>query len=105
VSLTLVPEDVAARVHAFAPQRVFDPALAPRYPSEALRNGRTAEIQHSVTVNAEGAVKDTKIVSSGVSAEFAEAVLDYVRKSKYITGRRDGVPVEGVYEGKCIFTA
>jgi hypothetical protein len=104
-SLTLVPEDVAARVNSIDPQMIFNPSLSPRYPDQALRQGRTGRLEYSATVDLDGKVETVKIISDNTRAPhvFQEPVLDYARKSKYVPGWRYGRAVGGVYESACVF--
>ena len=68
--------------------------VRPVYPLGARRRGEQGDVIVRVQVGADGRVKEAAIARSSDHLELDAAALKAIRRTRFIPGRKNGVPVE-----------
>lgn len=64
----------------------------PQYPSEAKRENREGKVVLCLTIDADGELRDAKVLSH-TGLEFVEAALRAIRKSSFFPAKQNGRPI------------
>ena len=67
--------------------------VAPKYPTNEARNGRSGSVKMSFVIDKQGSVKNV-LVTEATSKAFSKAALKAVKKWKYDPAFEDGQPIE-----------
>lgn len=101
---SLVPDELAPPPVVFAPQRIGQSSVEPRYPSIARRLGRKGYAVVQAVVDVSGNVTDVRIVEESDEAlGFGNAAADAVAKWTYRPATRDGVPFKDSVTVRLVF--
>ena len=68
--------------------------VRPVYPLSSRRRGEQGDVTVRAQVGADGRVKRAAIAWSSNHLELDEAALKAIRRTRFISGRKNGVPVE-----------
>ena len=104
VSGTPAPE----RSGPFAAEEVESPAaalskLGPKYPARALSLGLSGSVTARFIVGADGRVEPDIQILQATTPDFASAVRDFLRQSRFRAARVGGRPVRQLVEQRFVF--
>jgi protein TonB len=68
--------------------------VEPVYPKDALKNGVRGEVRLRLTVDTEGRVKQSEVISSSPPGVFDESALAAVRRWRFRPIEVNGNPIE-----------